>query len=206
MRLLDPSKWQGNVLREGNLTFSALQIQAKGAELRRKLEPFRGGRLAVVRPSATLVTLFLAAIGDDDFGIALLRSRSRESKESLASLRIAAVVDETGDVRETGVSIRETKQQEVLMETSGTTGTPKVVIHSMQSLLSGVRPRPANAPPARWLLTYPVSAFAGLQVLLTALASGDELVARNKPSCRDACRGRCRVQTDTHECDPDFLA
>jgi len=181
MTVIDPSKWCGNVIREGNNTFSAGQIQAEAAELRRRLELFRRGRLALVRPSAALVTRLLAAIGDDDFGIALLRSRSRESRESLASLHIAAVMDEAGDIHETGISTRETKQQEVLMETSGTTGTPKVIIHSVQSLLSGVKPRPATAPPARWLLTYPVSAFAGLQVLLTALASGDELITVVNP-------------------------
>src|SRR5664279_2192869 len=92
MTVIDPSKWCGNVIREGNNTFSAEQIQAEAAELRRRLELFQRGRLALVRPSAALVTRLLAAIGDDDFGIALLRSRSRESRESLASLHIACLL------------------------------------------------------------------------------------------------------------------
>jgi acyl-coenzyme A synthetase/AMP-(fatty) acid ligase len=181
MRTIDPSKWPGNVLREGHSTLSSEQIQERAGELRSKLRPFRSGRLALVRPSATLVTVFLKAMGDDDFGVALLRSRSGESKESLSHLHIAAVVDEGGRIFETGVTTRETKQKEVLLETSGTTGKPKVVVHSLEGLLSGVKLRPATAPDARWLLTYPASAFAGLQVLLTALASGDELVAVAAP-------------------------
>jgi acyl-CoA synthetase (AMP-forming)/AMP-acid ligase II len=181
MKLIDPSKWQRNVIREGNNTYSPAQIQAKAAELRRTIEPFRGGRLALIRPSAALLAVLLAAIGDDDFAIVLLRSQARESAESLAALQIAAVVDEVGNIHQTGISFKGTKQQEVLMETSGTTGRPKVITHSLRNLSGGVKSRPSTATPARWLLTYPVSAFAGLQVLLTALASGDELITVANP-------------------------
>jgi acyl-coenzyme A synthetase/AMP-(fatty) acid ligase len=64
-----------------------------------------------------------------------------------------------------------------MMETSGTTGPPKLITHSLERIVQGVSRRPPVAAPAKWLLTYPVAAFAGLQVLLTALLSGDELIA-----------------------------
>ncbi|WP_448206564.1 class I adenylate-forming enzyme family protein [Azospirillum sp. sgz302134] len=62
----------------------------------------------------------------------------------------------------------------VLLETSGTTGTPKRARHDFQKLCG--RLRGTGDPGARWLLTYEPAAFAGLQVILTALASGATLV------------------------------
>lgn len=63
----------------------------------------------------------------------------------------------------------------VLLETSGTTGAPKLVRHDFQRLRG--RLRGTGDPGARWLLTYEPASFAGLQVILTAAASGATLVA-----------------------------
>jgi len=63
----------------------------------------------------------------------------------------------------------------LLLETSGTTGTPKLVRHDPSRLLGRI-PRTA-APDAVWLLSYDPCGFAGLQVLLTAMAGGGRLVA-----------------------------
>jgi acyl-CoA synthetase (AMP-forming)/AMP-acid ligase II len=64
----------------------------------------------------------------------------------------------------------------VLLTTSGTTGAPKLVRHSMERLLGRIRTAPASET-ARWLLTYHPASFAGLQVLLTALLSGSKIGA-----------------------------
>ncbi|CAO3451396.1 Long-chain-fatty-acid--CoA ligase (EC 6.2.1.3) [Azospirillum argentinense] len=63
----------------------------------------------------------------------------------------------------------------VLLETSGTTGTPKLIRHDFQRLRG--RLRGAGDPDARWLLAYEPAAFAGFQVILTALAAGATLVS-----------------------------
>lgn len=63
----------------------------------------------------------------------------------------------------------------VLLETSGTTGAPKLVRHDFQRLCG--RLRGTADPDARWLLAYEPAAFAGLQVILTALAAGATLVS-----------------------------
>lgn len=60
--------------------------------------------------------------------------------------------------------------------TSGTTGLPKVARHSLASLTSAIR-RTENSAEARWLLTYPTTSFAGLQVVLAAVLGGGELYA-----------------------------
>lgn len=60
--------------------------------------------------------------------------------------------------------------------TSGTTGLPKVARHSLASLAASIR-RTENSAEARWLLTYPATSFAGLQVVLAAALGGGILYA-----------------------------
>lgn len=63
----------------------------------------------------------------------------------------------------------------VLLPTSGTTGEPKLIRHGLDRLRGRLRGTGDHG--ARWLLTYEPASFAGLQVILTALAAGAELVA-----------------------------
>jgi acyl-CoA synthetase (AMP-forming)/AMP-acid ligase II len=66
--------------------------------------------------------------------------------------------------------------QPLLIRTTGTTGTPKAARHDWRILtatVASVEP----APEARWLLAYGPHQFAGIQVLLHALASRATLVA-----------------------------
>jgi len=64
---------------------------------------------------------------------------------------------------------------EVVLFTSGTTGTPKAVLHTWESLAARIH-RSATLADARWMLAYPLSAFAGLQVFLHALLNGGSVV------------------------------
>ncbi len=61
------------------------------------------------------------------------------------------------------------------LETSGTTGTPKLIWHRLDSLTRGVRQGPQHANDV-WGLAYPPTHFAGLQVLFQALANGNPIV------------------------------
>jgi acyl-CoA synthetase (AMP-forming)/AMP-acid ligase II len=62
-----------------------------------------------------------------------------------------------------------------LMTTSGTTGTPKVVRHTLQSLAGNIRARPGGGTPL-WGLLYDPSRFAGMQVVLHALLGKGTLI------------------------------
>lgn len=69
---------------------------------------------------------------------------------------------------------------EWLMTTSGTTGVPKIVPHTLQSLARSVYRfgrTPENEALPVWGLLYDPTRFAGLQVVLQALIGGGMLVA-----------------------------
>lgn len=64
---------------------------------------------------------------------------------------------------------------EVVLFSSGTTGVPKGALHSWATLGGPVHRSPA-LDGSRWLLTFSLAAYAGLQVLLHVLANGGTLV------------------------------
>jgi acyl-CoA synthetase (AMP-forming)/AMP-acid ligase II len=63
---------------------------------------------------------------------------------------------------------------EVVLFTSGTTGVPKAVLHTWGSL-SGRVHHSDSLDASHWLLTYHLSAFAGLQVFLHALENAGQI-------------------------------
>lgn len=67
--------------------------------------------------------------------------------------------------------------------TSGTTGEPKPVDHTLVTLSRTVRPSPpSGGGTRRWGLLYEPTRMAGMQVLLQALAGGDHLLdATDRP-------------------------
>lgn len=64
----------------------------------------------------------------------------------------------------------------LFLETSGTTGTPKRIARSFDDVLRGITGT-RGVDGGCWLLTYDACGFAGLQVLLTAIAGGGRLLA-----------------------------
>lgn len=63
-----------------------------------------------------------------------------------------------------------------LMTTSGTTGEPKIVSHSLASLSRTVRTATLSGGPPIWGMLYDFTRFAGMQVFLQAVLSGARLV------------------------------
>ena len=62
------------------------------------------------------------------------------------------------------------------MFTSGTTGAPKMVIHTLQGLTGAIRPRAAGASPIVWGTFYDIRRYGGLQILLRALTAGSSMI------------------------------
>ena len=66
-----------------------------------------------------------------------------------------------------------------VMTTSGTTGTPKLVSHSFDSLTQSTKMNPIRGQGQKWGMVYDYTRFAGMQVLLQSVCSGALLLAPN---------------------------
>jgi acyl-coenzyme A synthetase/AMP-(fatty) acid ligase len=67
-------------------------------------------------------------------------------------------------------------QTEWILLTSGTTGPPKMVVHSLASLAGAMKARGTPAGPALWSTFYDIRRYGGLQILLRATLGGGSLV------------------------------
>jgi len=66
-------------------------------------------------------------------------------------------------------------EQEWLLSTSGTTGTPKLLTYNLTALMKTSKQDVTKGDHFRWGLCYDLNRFAGLQVYLQAIASGSTL-------------------------------
>ncbi len=65
---------------------------------------------------------------------------------------------------------------EWVLLTSGTTGVPKMVVHSLAALTGAIKPsQPGDAPPV-WATFYDIRRYGGLQILLRALFGSGSMV------------------------------
>lgn len=149
-----------------------------------------GKRVAVPLASspASIARLFaLARAGVHVFLLAENQSRSRI--EAWASeFRWAAAVNHDGSVWDWDLATKPSKRDQVTILTSGTTGRPKAVEHTWESLLRPVRPTP---PGQSWLLTYRPHLYAGLQVVLQCLGNQGTLALPGSDASADEVASLC---------------
>src|SRR5207249_4028016 len=65
---------------------------------------------------------------------------------------------------------------EWILLTSGTTGVPKLVVHTLASLAGAINGDRVQTVPAVWSTFYDIRRYGGLQILLRALLGGGSLV------------------------------
>ncbi len=101
--------------------------------------------------------------------------------EQLAGVSAAAEADVALDqtsvqpVRQ-DLQRRRTQDTEWILLTSGTTGVPKLVVHSFDSLAGALPRHPASVKPMVWSTFYDIRRYGGLQIYLRAVLSGSPLV------------------------------
>jgi acyl-CoA synthetase (AMP-forming)/AMP-acid ligase II len=67
-------------------------------------------------------------------------------------------------------------ETEWILLTSGTTGVPKLVVHTLASLAGAIKTDQASAEPIVWSTFYDIRRYGGLQILLRAALTGKSLV------------------------------
>jgi acyl-coenzyme A synthetase/AMP-(fatty) acid ligase len=92
----------------------------------------------------------------------------------------------------------------ILMSTSGTTGTPKIALHSLDRLLGRIKLLKAGAEPSTWLLTYHPASFAGMQVILSCLIGAGTIVAFDKWSVPQMCEASRKYGVSHISATPTF--
>lgn len=159
---------------------SAALVEAAG-RLARDLGAFQGGRVALLASRADQILVALAAA--EAAGCEALLTRLPALPPAFAELwKVAAVIGADLQARGTGLVLPSESSFHVSVATSGTTGEPKLARHTIQALLGRIRQPAANHLRPRWLFTYDPATFGGLQVLLTALVSGAEILTLTRPT------------------------
>jgi acyl-CoA synthetase (AMP-forming)/AMP-acid ligase II len=137
-------------------------------DVMRAMAALDGQVAAMLLLSHTLSTETAIALARSAECTILLQDDVTQSKGGMKSVRLGDVL---GSHRQTNAL-----PTAWLLTTSGTTGLPKIVPHTLPSLSRSVY-RFAGAAKPVWGLLYDPTRFAGLQVVLQALIGGGQLIA-----------------------------
>lgn len=126
-------------------------------------------------------------------------------RDILACMIQAQAADKPVILNRTGQIIEEAVPEHfcIGLQTSGTTGAPKLIFHELSDLLPANHKRQPS--PTRWLLCYHPMSFAGLQVILQALVSGDILISSPSASVTEKASVAVDFQVNAISATPSYL-
>ncbi len=176
----------------------AESLLEKYERVRQQMSKSLNGRVALRSSRADFVAACLLACHEQTRELILWRSANEAPERELQSLKVELVFDDSlHAIRVGGGTGHVPDRAGVLIATSGTTGSAKVARHQFEKLLGRIPQTRALRWDARWLLTYHPVSFAGLQVILTALANAAPLIAVQNGSINGICEAALR-NSPTH--------
>jgi acyl-coenzyme A synthetase/AMP-(fatty) acid ligase len=163
-------------------TCDSSQLLAKAAQLSASF-PLGGRRVMIKLRHLNAALPWMIACDGLASSIALVNSGlSREALGTLSAQgKFDTIIDEDGPSELAERDLAKLSkdrpfESEWVLTTSGTTGTPKMVSHTLASLTRTTKTHRLAGPPTVWGLLYGFDRFAGLQVMLQAMLSGSKLV------------------------------
>ncbi len=179
-------QFTGSTIRRDGRLITSPELASAAASTAGALAPFRARRVALLAQGTDQILIVLAAAEIAQCQVLLCRT-SELAEDLVREWNIAALLDSSMCIRPTKFADASLPEFSVLIMSSGTTGVPKLAQHSIDSLLGRIRPPKADQPRQKWLLTYHPSTYGGLQVLLSSLITGAELVTTSNPTVASLC-------------------
>ena len=158
------------------------ELRTRAAKLESDIAKHAWRRVALVSGRADTLVAALAGVQQSRCDLLLLREDYPPEDPVWAAWQAEALLDDDLQVRRTFASSPPEATGSILLTTSGTTGKPKVAVHSIEVLASRAMETKSRAEGSRWLLTFHPASFAGLQVILTVVVGGSELIALAHPN------------------------
>ncbi|MEG3638287.1 class I adenylate-forming enzyme family protein [Magnetococcus sp. PR-3] len=167
---------------QGVLTYGVLKTEAR--RLAASWKHWCGQRIALRCAEPRLMLPTLVALNHVGAWVFLLSPQANAEKQAQTHACIAWVDGASGQVHDLVKPTLDPQPASTYLTffTSGSTGVPKAVTHTWQSMTGPVRQQPAFKQ-TRWLMSYPGWLYAGLQVISQVLLNGAQLVvpARSEP-------------------------
>jgi acyl-coenzyme A synthetase/AMP-(fatty) acid ligase len=157
----------------------ALEELADASILGGRLEALRGRSVVLAMREQLAAAVALAEL--DGIARRIVLCTPDLTPEQLAGVCAAADADAVLDsvsaqpIQES-LDRRASESTEWLLLTSGTSGEPKLVLHTLESLAGALPRQPTSARPMVWSTFYDIRRYGGLQIYLRAVLSGSPLV------------------------------